>query len=119
MLSQNGLEFDVLLLLTLILAGGIVILFLDLNALIWVGLKEGLVNQRVNRSIFMTLAKIMGAPWLGLMLLVGFLAGGINPGDSIVFILIWQLASLSYVQSIANKNRRALLSRFRILFDRN
>ncbi|MDA7511513.1 ABC transporter permease, partial [Verrucomicrobia bacterium] len=116
LMRQTNMEFDVLLLFILIMGGGIVMLFLDFNALIWVGLKEGLVNRSVNRSIFMTLAKIMGAPWLGLMLLVGFLAGGINPGDSIVFILLWQLASLSYVQSIANKNRRALLSRFRILF---
>jgi hypothetical protein len=52
------------------------------------------------------------------MLLAGFMTGGINPSDLIAFVLLWQLASLSYVQSMANKNRRALVSRFRILFDR-
>ena len=117
-LARTNFDTDALLLFTLILGGGIVMLFLDLNALIWAGLREGLVNRHVNRSIFTTLAKTMGAAWIGLMILIGILAGGINPSDSIVFVLLWQLASLSYVQSIANKNRRALLSSFGSLFER-
>jgi hypothetical protein len=61
---QSKMDYDVLLLFTLIMGGGVVLLFLDLNALIWVGLRQGLVARNVNRSIFMTLPKIMGAPWL-------------------------------------------------------
>ena len=118
LMRQTSFQLDVFLLVTLILGGGIVILFIDLKALIWVGLKEGLSKRSLNHAIFISLAKTMGPPWLGLMVLVGLLAGGMREGPSFFLILLWQLASLSYVQSISIKNQRALRSKFHSLMER-
>jgi hypothetical protein len=94
---------------TLILLGGAVLLFVDFNAIGWVGMRSALDGRRHHRTVMATLGRVMLLPWGGVFIFItlGF-AGGIK-GESIAgFFILW--ASLSAVLSrlLAVRAKRAL-----------
>jgi len=114
-LGQAGMDGETLLLLTLILGGGVLLLFVDLHALIWLGLKEGLIQEKANRATFKTLGRMMAFSWVALLLIIGYIMGGVQQSSAAVLTFLWQLASVSWALHLARKSRHELQSHFQAL----
>ncbi len=110
--GQAPLDGETLLLLTLILGGGTLLLFIDLQALIWLGLREGLIQDKPNRATFKTIGRVMAYSWIAVLLLVGYVMGGVQQSDTAVLVFLWQLASVSWALHLARKSRRDLQTHF-------
>jgi hypothetical protein len=89
----NNVESDEFISLLEVFFGGAVMLWLDANALCWVGMWRGLKANKYPRSVLATWGQVVLAPWLALFFFFFFMvlgSGGGGDGEAIpVFILLW------------------------------
>ena len=95
--------------------GGILMLPLDFLALGWLGMWLGLVQARLGRAIFQTVACVSLSVW-GATFLVGYLQGGdVSENQLIYWVLAWFAGSGGLSLVLAWWARRRLLRGFRKL----
>jgi hypothetical protein len=107
---------DVRFTFTLMMLGGAVLLFVDFNALGWVGMRAALDGRRHHRTVMSTLGRVMLLPWGAVFIFItlGF-AGGID-GDSIAGLFItWAVLSIVLARAMAVRARRDLTGDMRRL----
>jgi hypothetical protein len=68
--------------------GGMVMLWLDANALIWLGMWRGLKAKKYPRSVLANLGQVLLIPWIA-VLFFALLGGGISEDDAVMLILLW------------------------------
>lgn len=99
---------------------GILMFVLDLIAIYWVGMWQGLAAKNQSRAISTTLARIMVLPWVVIALVLLLLAlismGGVNPPEpgGRFFLALWFFTGLFIDLGFAATARHQLLTRFRV-----
>ena len=100
---------DVVATFTLILLGGVVLLFVDFNALGWVGMRTALDGRRHHRAVMATLGRVMLLPWGGVFVFITLGSVGGIDGDSIAgLFIIWAVLSAVLSRVLAVRAKRAL-----------
>jgi ABC-type transport system involved in cytochrome c biogenesis permease component len=101
---------------SLILLGGAVLLFVDFNAIGWVGMRAALDGRRHHRTVMTTLGRIMLGPWVAVFIfvLLGF-AGAIHDDYIAGMFIIWALLSIVLSWGLAVRAKRALSRELRRL----
>jgi len=103
---------------------GMCMFVLDLAALYWVGMWQGLAARNQSRAITTTLGRILVVPWalIALVLLILAIAslgsvGGVAPADSgeAFFLGLWFLIGVLVDVSFAAIARHQLRTRFRVV----
>jgi hypothetical protein len=104
--------------LGILLGGGLVILWLDSLALIWLGMHQGMRKPPHKAAVF-TLGRILGLPWLALGLFVLTSTSGFNNGirEALVegAIFIWLVLNLLWSGIAFQMSRDHLKAHFRLL----
>ena len=113
-LSINGRDrviFDTLFI------GGAALLWIDVQALIWVGMRSGLRATRQARAVWATLLRVMMPPWLGVVLIVMIGISGRNLSAEAVQTMFtsWILLSALYGAATAAAVKADLFRNFRRL----
>jgi hypothetical protein len=90
--------------------GGAILLFMDYQALTWTGMWWGLTRAKHTRAILATMLRVMGVPWL--ILLLGFfvISGGrgSSPSDLTGWYVLWVIGSCVLDGVLARKARSNL-----------
>ena len=101
---------------SLILLGGVPLLFADFNALGWVGMRSALDGRRHHRTVMTTLARIMLAPWAAVFIFVALgISGAINDDYIAGLFIVWAAASIALSCGLALQAKRALIREMRRL----
>jgi hypothetical protein len=95
--------------------GGILLLFTDAHALLWVGLEAALTAPRHSVAVWRALRKVMGPSWAGLFIFIFAGTGGALGSEETVATLIWLWVIGSAIAAAwqGNRARRAVLQNFR------
>jgi hypothetical protein len=94
-------------------AGGMLMLWLDLRALGWVGMWRGLTARRGHRAVLAALAQIMGIPWLMIFFVVIVKRYFDSAGEAGVTIGCWFVIGALIDLASGYVARKKLETRFR------
>jgi hypothetical protein len=96
--------------------GGAVMLVADFFAMHWVGMWMALHTRRHHRAIFATLARVMLAPWIGILLFVfiGMSGGRIGRDEVLVLSVLWFLFSVALDAIVGVRAKVRLFQEFRL-----
>ncbi len=117
-MADAGVESGAYILLTY--SAGMLMFALDLIAIYWVGMWQGLSAKNQSRAISTTLARILVLPWgiiaLVLLLLALISMGGVSPPEpgGRFFLALWFFTGLFIDVGFAATARHQLLTRFRL-----
>jgi len=109
-------DSEMIIFFSLSFAGGMVILYFDLHAIIWTGLASGLRHERTGRAIVSTLGWILGPTWGLLLFIFGITtAGGPSLSEINVFAMIclWQGVAVWLAVDLTRSSRSRLRRQFR------
>jgi hypothetical protein len=87
-LSMNGRDrviFDTLFM------GGAALLWLDVHALMWVGMRSGLCARRHVKAVWRTLLRVMAPAWLGIIaiIMIGMAGRGLREETVQTMFTLW------------------------------
>jgi len=113
-LSINGRD---LVIFDTLFIGGAALLWIDVQALIWVGMRSGLRATRQAKAVWATLLRVMMPPWLGVVLIVMIGISGRNLSAEAVqtMFTLWILLSAIYSAATAAAAKADLFRNFRRL----
>jgi len=80
--------------LTEILAGGLVVLLVDFEAFIWIGMWRGLTKRRVYKAVIFTALQLLAPSWLLIFLIICAAKTGFSSDTLPIIIAGWFLAGL-------------------------
>jgi|GEM_PF-1143156 len=100
--------------LGVVLLGGIISLWLDCWALSWVGMLSGLKARRYYRGVFVTLAFVLGLPWISIFFFV-MIQPSIKFGAQWIYIITYFVLGFIVSLLAGGMARRILKKHFREL----
>jgi len=97
--------------------GGVVMLWLDASALIWLGMWRGLKAKKYPRSVLANLAQVLLPPWLAIFFLAFVLVGSASEVDVIILLAFWfglgaviDISAIEFAQNNLVKSLRSIVS---------